>query len=53
MEKHFFADRALAFDLGEIIRSDGIDQPGDDVLARVPFLLGEAISELMKAAQVL
>ena len=42
LQKNLFADRALAFDFREIIRSDGIDQSGDDVLARVTLLLGDA-----------
>ena len=42
LEEHFPAHGALSFDLGEVIGSDGIDQPGDDVFARVPLLLGKA-----------
>lgn len=38
LEEHLPPHGAGAFDLGQVVVHDGVDQPGGDVLARVAFL---------------
>ena len=38
LQEHFLAHDPRPLDLGEIVRGDRIDQPGDDVLARLALL---------------
>ena len=40
LQKNFFADVARSLDSVEIIAGDGVNQPGDDVLARLVLLAG-------------
>jgi len=41
LQKNFLADIAGSLDAVEIIAGDGVNQSGDDVLARVAFLQGD------------
>ena len=40
LHEDLFADRSLAFDPVGVVHTDGVDQPGDDVLAADPLVDG-------------
>ena len=42
LQENFLARRRVALDSVEVIGGDGVDEAGDDVLARLPLLQGDA-----------